>query len=58
MDHSSATAGPGRLQAIAGHLATLGAALLVALAVPLVILALGAPVALVVRFILEIGRRL
>jgi len=41
-----------------GGLVTLGEAILVALAVPLVILAVGAPVALLVRLALEAARAL
>jgi hypothetical protein len=39
-------------------LATLGAAILVALAVPVVILVVGTPVVLVVRLVLEFARAL
>jgi hypothetical protein len=41
-----------------GHLVTLGGIILIALAVPAVILVLGTPVALIVRLALEIGRAL
>jgi hypothetical protein len=46
------------LRALAGHVATLGGIVLIALAVPVVILVLGAPLVLVVRLVLEIGRAL
>ena len=41
-----------------GGLATLGEAILVALAVPIVILAAGTPVVLLVRLVLEVARAL
>jgi len=46
------------MRSILRGLATLGEAILVALAVPLVILGLGAPLALLVRLALEAARAL
>jgi hypothetical protein len=46
------------MRTLLSGLATLGEALLVALALPIVILAVGTPLALVVRFVLEITRAL
>ena len=43
---------------LAGHLATLGGVILVGLAIPAAILVIGTPIALVVRFVIEIGRAL
>ena len=46
------------LRAFAGHLGTVGGIVLIALAVPIAILAIGTPLVLVVRLMLEIGRAL
>lgn len=46
------------MRALLRGLATLGEAILVALAVPVVILVVGAPVVLVVRLVLEFARAL
>ena len=46
------------MRTILSGLATLGEAILVALAVPIVILAVGTPIALVVRLVLEVARAL
>jgi hypothetical protein len=50
-------AGPERLRRIAGGLEKAALLLLVVLLLPLAILAIGAPVVLVVRVLLELGRR-
>ena len=46
------------MRTLLGHLATFGEIVLIALAVPVVILVLGTPVVLVVRLALELGRAL
>jgi hypothetical protein len=46
------------MRTVLGGLATLGEAILVALAVPVVILAIGTPIALVVSLLLEAARAL
>jgi hypothetical protein len=46
------------VRAFLGHVATLGEAVLIGLAVPVAILAVGAPVALVVSLVVEAVRRL
>jgi hypothetical protein len=46
------------MRTLLGGLATLGEAILVALAVPVVILAVGTPVVLLVRLVLEVARAL
>jgi hypothetical protein len=46
------------MRTILSGLATLGAAILVALAVPIVILGVGTPIALIVRLALEVARTL
>lgn len=45
------------LRNVAGWIEDAGLSLLLVLAVPLVVLVVGAPVALVVRLLIEIGRR-
>jgi hypothetical protein len=46
-----------RLRNVAGSVEDAGLSLLLVLAIPLVVLVVGAPVALVVRLLIEIGRR-
>jgi hypothetical protein len=46
------------VRAFLGHVATLGEAVLIGLAVPVAVLAVGAPVALVVSLVVEAVRRL
>jgi hypothetical protein len=46
------------LRACAGHAGTFGGIVMIALAVPIVILVLGTPLVLVVRLVLDIGRAL
>lgn len=46
------------MRTIVSGLATLGEAILVALAVPIVVLVVGTPVVLVVRLVLEVARML
>jgi hypothetical protein len=46
------------MRTLLGGLATLGEAILVALAVPVVVLAVGTPVVLLVRLVLEVARAL
>jgi hypothetical protein len=53
----SATVMSGRGRQLVGWLEDAGLLLLLALAFPLAILAVGAPVALAVRVLIEIGRR-
>jgi hypothetical protein len=63
-DSAIATAAPGAIapsgrgRQMLGWLEDAGLSLLLVLAFPVVILILGAPVALVVRLLIEIGRRL
>ena len=45
------------VRASLGHVATLGEVVLIGLAVPVAILAVGAPVALVVSLVVEVARR-
>jgi len=54
----SAVVASGHGRQILGWLEDAGLLLLLALAFPLVVLVVGAPVALVVRLLIEIGRRL
>jgi hypothetical protein len=54
---STAIVASGRGRQVLGWLEDAGLVLLLALAFPLVILVVGAPVALVVRLLIEIGRR-
>ena len=54
---STAVVASGRGRQMLGWLEDAGLVLLLALAFPLVVLAVGAPVALVVRLLIEIGRR-
>lgn len=46
-----------RLRNVAGSVEDAGLSLLLVLAIPLVVLVVGAPVALIVRLLIEIGRR-
>ena len=53
----NAVAVSGRRRPMLGWLEDVGLSLLLVFAFPLVVLAVGAPVALVVRLVIEIGRR-
>jgi hypothetical protein len=54
---ASAIRASGRARQVLGWLVDMGLLLLLALAFPLVVLVMGAPIALVVRLLIEIDRR-